>query len=231
MYTEIYNNVLPLRLEVEKLKVAAVEVMEKKEEVDREVAELEESIIQYVARRKRALLRQDRVSRSVFVISSYNLTLSPSPTNKTNRYKTDYASLIRSVEIIKGEMEKVNEKVVRAEDLLLSLRGEKVRWADNVTGFEEGLSTVVGDALLSSAFLTYSGYHPHRTREKLKLLWKSSLEEFRIVHRLGLGIVEYLSVGSQRLKWNASFGLPDDNLCVEVSEFVNFPAEFIVRSF
>ena len=188
MYSEIYNNVLPLREEVERLKLEAVEVMEKKEEIDGEVKELEESI---------------------------------------KVYKADYAELIRSVETIKGEMGVVNERIERSESLLASLRDEKIRWADNVSRFEEGLSTVVGDGLLSSAFLTYCGYHDHKTRQTLLNLWKDTMSEFGVIFQKDIGIVEYLSKGSERLIWNGEYELPNDNLCMEngiiLQRFNRFP--------
>ena len=176
MYSEIYNNVLPLREEVDRLRRVASEVMEKKEEVEEEVRELERSIAQY---------------------------------------KSDYAGLIRSVEVIKSEMGSVEERVKRAESLLRSLRDEKIRWGEGVRSFEEGLSTVVGDGLLCGAFLTYNGFHDHKTRDMLVGMWKGVLGEMQIDYRGDLNLVSYLSAGSDRLLWNGEYKLPNDNLCME----------------
>jgi len=187
-YSEIFNNVEPLRAEVAKLQEAAEEVILKKEEVEKEVSEVEARIA----------------------------TL-----------KVDYAALIRNVEIIKGEMEGVKNKVVRANTLIKSLMVESERWQATSGLFDEQIRSVIGDALLSASFLTYAGFFDHKNRGVLQGAWKNCLESCAIAFRDGFdSVVEYLSKGSERLAWEAD-GLPKDNLAVEnaiiLSRFNRFP--------
>jgi len=91
----------------------------------------------------------------------------------------------------------------------------QLRWKENVENFERGLSTVIGDGLLCAGFLTYSGNWGFKTRGRLWSLWKSLLSSSSIGFLPSLSVVEYLSGGSDRLKWSGSYGLPTDNLCVE----------------
>jgi dynein heavy chain 1 len=130
------------------------------------------------------------------------------------QYKSDYALLIRDVEALKTEMETVKTKVERAESLLKSLGHESERWSKSSEGFQSMIQGLIGDALVLSAFLTYSGFFDFKTRSILLSKWKNSLDLLGIEHRSDLGIVESLSQASNRLKWQSQ-GLPGDQLSLE----------------
>jgi len=89
-------------------------------------------------------------------------------------YQKEYAVLISACEKIKDEMKKVEVKVQRyfyyytslllsltpfprSISLLKGLSTEKDRWEVESKRFEQYMSTVVGDSVLSAAFLAYSG--------------------------------------------------------------------------
>ncbi len=80
------------------------------------------------------------------------------------QYEADYASLIIEVQRIKSEMEKVQDKVKRAQQLNRNLSSESTRWKETQQGFTDLFSTLLGDTLLASAFLTYNGYFDHGYR-------------------------------------------------------------------
>ena len=129
--------------------------------------------------------------------------------------KLDYAELIRNVEIIKSEMGGVKEKVDRAESLIGSLAVESDRWQGSSGLFASQIQSVIGDGLLSAAFLTYAGFFDHKRRGTLLEGWKEALEQCGVVFRDGFdSVIEYLSKGSERLAWEG-LGLPKDNLCME----------------
>jgi len=130
------------------------------------------------------------------------------------QYKAEYAQAIREIEGIKGEMDVVAGKVTRAEALLTSLASEKERWHDTSASFQRQLSSLVGDALLSAAFLTYAGLFDHRSRRQLLAEWSSALTALQVPFRPDLSPTDYLSRPAQQLEW-ASHGLPNDQLCVE----------------
>ena len=93
-----------------------------------------------------------------------------------DQYKADYASLITEVQRIKTEMEKVQDKVKRAQQLNQNLSSESSRWKETQQGFTELFSTLLGDTLLGSAFLTYNGYFDHGYRHWLQVEWRNYLE-------------------------------------------------------
>lgn len=82
-------------------------------------------------------------------------------------YKDEYAMLISETQAIKQEMERVKGKVDRSLTLLASLSEEKERWEAGSQTFEVQMGTIVGDVLLSSAFMAYGGYFDQAYRELL----------------------------------------------------------------
>ncbi len=134
--------------------------------------------------------------------------------NSIEQYKTDYATLIRDVESLKREMEVVTTKVSRAESLITSLSKESERWSKSSEGFQLILRNLVGDGLLMAAFLTYSGFFDFKARKSLTQIWQENIDTLGIEFRENLSMVEVLSKGSDRLKWQSQ-GLPSDSLSVE----------------
>ena len=83
------------------------------------------------------------------------------------QYKDEYAALISESQAIKSEMERVQTRVDRSIQLLDSLGSEKERWEAGSRTFDTQMSTIVGDALLSAAFLTYAGFFDQQYRESM----------------------------------------------------------------
>lgn len=73
-------------------------------------------------------------------------------------YKEEYAQLISQAQAIKADLESVQAKVNRSIALLKSLVIERERWEATSETFKSQMSTIIGDVLLSSAFLAYAGY-------------------------------------------------------------------------
>ncbi|KAL7751554.1 dynein heavy chain [Sorochytrium milnesiophthora] len=130
------------------------------------------------------------------------------------RYKDEYAVLISETQALKTEMERVKSKVDRSVSLLASLSSEQARWEQTSQGFDTQMSTIVGDVLLSAAFLAYAGYFDQQNREMLFHKWADQLHKSRIQFKQDLALVEYLSTADNRLSWQTN-ALPADDLCME----------------
>ena len=160
------------------------------------------------------------------------------------RYKDEYAILITETQAIKSEMQTVQTKVDRSISLLRNLSSEQTRWARENAAFDQQMSTVIGDALLASAFLAYSGFFDQQYRAALMTKWKTRLLDVGVRFRGdGLSMVEYLSHPDERLAWQAN-ALPADELCVEnaimLQRFNRYPlvidpsgqaSEFLMRQY
>ncbi|TFK57575.1 dynein heavy chain protein 1 [Heliocybe sulcata] len=133
---------------------------------------------------------------------------------KISQYKEEYALLISETQAIKGEMERVQGKVDRSMKLLDSLSSERGRWEAGSRTFDVEMSTIVGDVLLSAAFLAYGGFFDQHYREVMWQEWANHLAEAGIKFKQELSFPEYLSTADDRLAWQSK-SLPSDNLCTE----------------
>ncbi|KAJ3563761.1 hypothetical protein NP233_g8731 [Leucocoprinus birnbaumii] len=133
---------------------------------------------------------------------------------KIARYKDEYALLISDVQAIKAEMERVQGKVDRSMKLLESLSSERNRWEAGSRTFDVEMSTIVGDVLLSAAFLAYGGFFDQHYREIMWQEWSSHLADASIKFKHELAFTEYLSTADDRLSWQSK-SLPSDNLTTE----------------
>lgn len=131
-----------------------------------------------------------------------------------NTYKTEYAALISETQAIKSEMSKVQFKVERSVRLLDSLSSERIRWEEASKSFETQISTLVGDVLVASAFLAYSGLYDQTFRKSMMDDWCHQLHLSGIEYKSPNPVTEYLSTADERLGWQAN-SLPVDDLCTE----------------
>ncbi|KAI4119433.1 MAG: hypothetical protein LQ345_000679 [Seirophora villosa] len=130
------------------------------------------------------------------------------------RYKTEYASLISETQAIKAEMSRVEFKVERSVKLLDSLSSERTRWEQGSRSFETQISTIVGDVLVASASLAYSGLFDQQFRKAMGDNWLRQLTLSGIEYKTPNPMTEYLSTADERLKWQGN-NLPVDDLCTE----------------
>ncbi|KAL3119190.1 hypothetical protein niasHT_003477 [Heterodera trifolii] len=163
--------------------------------------------------------------------------------NRIQELEDEYAQLIGEAEHIKQDLQVVQEKVNRSIHLLKSLRVECDLWEAGRERFAQQNETLVGDVLLSAAFLSYSGYYDQLLRDSIFQKWMGILESSQIMFRHELAHIEYLSTADERLQWNNN-GMPKDELCTEnaimLKRFNRFPLiidpsgqsiEFICKEF
>ncbi|KAL1512644.1 hypothetical protein ABEB36_002203 [Hypothenemus hampei] len=129
-------------------------------------------------------------------------------------YKEEYAQLIAQAQAIKTDLENVQGKVDRSIALLKSLVIERERWEATSETFRAQMSTIVGDVLLSAAFISYGGYFDQHYRQNLFTTWCQHLTQAAIQYRPDIARTEYLSNPDERLRWQAN-ALPSDDLCTE----------------
>ena len=129
-------------------------------------------------------------------------------------YKEEYAALISETQAIKSEMERVEFKVNRSVKLLDSLSSERSRWEESSKSFETQTSTLVGDVLVASAFLAYSGLYDQQFRKAMTEDWLEQLSLSGISYKQHNAITGFLSNADEQLQWQSN-GLPKDDLCTE----------------
>ncbi|KAI5805001.1 dynein heavy chain, N-terminal region 1-domain-containing protein [Geopyxis carbonaria] len=136
------------------------------------------------------------------------------------KYKDEYAVLISETQALKQEMGRVQFKVDRSVKLLDSLSSERTRWEDGSKSFETQIGTLVGDVLVSAAFLAYSGLYDQQYRKAMSDDWLRHLSLSGIGFKEHNPVTEYLSTADERLAWQEN-GLPVDDLCTENAIILN----------
>ncbi len=159
------------------------------------------------------------------------------------RYTNEYAVLVSDAQEIKNEMIKVKTKVERSIALLQNLGSERGRWETESRHFHAQMATIVGDCMLTAAFLAYIGFFDQTVRASLMIKWNRHLESAGVKFRPDMNIIDYLSHPDERLQWQAN-ALPADELCIEnailLTRFNRYPlvidpsgqaAEFLLNQY
>lgn len=71
---------------------------------------------------------------------------------------------------------------------------EKERWQESQTHFKDQMGTLIGDALLSAAFITYSGFYDQHIRGNLQRNWTKFLKNSAILFRPDMSLIEVKSI-------------------------------------
>ena len=78
------------------------------------------------------------------------------------------------------DAEACRRKMTNATALIEGLSGEKIRWTEASKGFEAQIHRLVGDVLLATGFLSYSGPFNQEFRNLLLKNWKKEMSINRI---------------------------------------------------
>ncbi|RKO94668.1 hypothetical protein BDK51DRAFT_21975 [Blyttiomyces helicus] len=122
--------------------------------------------------------------------------------------RDDFGGKTREAETLRSNLEKATATIKAATGLLEKLSGEGKRWATQVKGITESLTSLPKNALLASAFITYLSGASEDVRLQLTNGWRKFAEladfDFRKV----------MSTESEQLVWKSQ-GLPSDVLSNE----------------
>lgn len=100
-----------------------------------------------------------------------------------------------------------------AETLLGGLSVEKIRWSEIASTLRIALDNVIGDVLLSSAFIAYLGSFPQLYRDDLLKLWIQKCTEYEIPCTEDFKLQLTLSDSTEIRSWTTS-KLPTDNYAI-----------------
>ncbi|KOC63714.1 Dynein beta chain, ciliary [Habropoda laboriosa] len=115
------------------------------------------------------------------------------------------------------EADATNATIALANRLVGGLASENIRWADSVANFMQQASTLPGDVLLVTAFISYVGCFTKQFRQDLQ--HKQWLPFLRTIEPTvpiteGLDPLSLLTNDTQIAKWNNE-GLPNDRMSTE----------------
>ncbi|XP_028289911.1 dynein heavy chain 5, axonemal [Gouania willdenowi] len=125
-----------------------------------------------------------------------------------------YDAAMKEKQDLEDDAQTCRRKMSNATALIDGLGGEKVRWTDSSAGFQTQIQNLVGDVLLATGFLSYSGPFNQEYRSQLMELWKKEMEEKRIPFTANLNVINLLVDNATVSEWNLQ-GLPSDDLSTQ----------------
>ena len=103
----------------------------------------------------------------------------------------------------------------RANIIVNGLSGEQGRWTSNIEEFNINLTNLIGDGLLASGYLSYTGAFPAEYRQTLMATWLREVKRAaHIPFTKGFEFVDFLVDPTEVREWQ-SLGLPGDDFSKE----------------
>ena len=125
-----------------------------------------------------------------------------------------YDAAMREKQTLLDDAESCRRKMNAASALIGGLGGEKDRWTQQSKEFESQISRLVGDVLLATGFLSYSGPFNQEFRMHLMSGWKEELKRCKIPFSGDVNITAMLVDNTTIGEWNLQ-GLPNDDLSIQ----------------
>ena len=117
---------------------------------------------------------------------------------------------------IEEKAKKTQEKANLAERLVGGLAGEKSRWAATIDELQTKATLLIGDVLLSAAFVSYIGPFTKSFREQILFNeWLTDIQERNIPHTQGLDIVTKILTSEAEIASWQNEELKSDRLSTE----------------
>ncbi|VDP97505.1 unnamed protein product [Trichobilharzia regenti] len=112
------------------------------------------------------------------------------------------------------DAEGCRRKMSNATALIEGLAGERVRWTEASQTFEEQINRLVGDVLLATGFLSYTGPFNQDFRNILNQSWRRELVQNKIPFSDDINYITMLVDNATLSEWGVQ-GLPNDELSVQ----------------
>lgn len=118
-----------------------------------------------------------------------------------------YDAAMREKQDLLDDAESCRRKMVAASALIGGLAGEKERWTEQSKEFQDQIGRLVGDVLLATGFLSYSGPFNQEFRKLMMKGWEKELRKMNIPFTPELNVMVLLVDNPTIGEWNLQ-GLP-----------------------
>ncbi len=128
--------------------------------------------------------------------------------------QAQYDGAMREKQTLLEDADSCRKRMHAATQLIDGLGGEKERWTHQSKEFQEQIGRLVGDVLLATGFLSYSGPFNQEYRNQLMTGWEKQMTKRSIPFSRNLNITAMLVDNTTIGEWNLE-GLPNDELSVQ----------------
>uniref|UniRef100_A0A8C8RI05 Dynein axonemal heavy chain 5 n=1 Tax=Pelusios castaneus TaxID=367368 RepID=A0A8C8RI05_9SAUR len=125
-----------------------------------------------------------------------------------------YNAAMREKQSLLDDAEACRRKMNNATALIEGLHGEKIRWTESSKNFQNQIVRLVGNVLLATGFLSYSGPFNQEYRNMLLQLWKTEMDQNKIPYSDDLNLISMLVDNATVAEWSLQ-GLPNDDLSIQ----------------
>ncbi|XP_055595824.1 dynein axonemal heavy chain 8 [Uranotaenia lowii] len=117
------------------------------------------------------------------------------------------------------------DKMDAASALINGLADERIRWTEQLSQFKSETDRLVGDVVILTGFLSYTGPFNQEYRNVLQRAWQSELQNRKIPVSMNINVMENLTDDATVGEWNLQ-GLPNDELSVQNGIIVTKAARY-----
>lgn len=116
---------------------------------------------------------------------------------------------------VESEAQSLQDQLDLANRLVGGLADENKRWGENVETYKKDRTTMIGNALVSAAFVSYIGPFSYLFRQKLwRDTWLPDIIQRNIPFTEGVDPLKVLATDADQAKWKTE-GLPADRISLE----------------
>ncbi|CAH8594477.1 unnamed protein product [Schistosoma turkestanicum] len=128
--------------------------------------------------------------------------------------QAEYDRAMADKQKLLDEAEGCRRKMSNATALIEGLAGERIRWTEASQTFQEQINRLVGDVLLATGFLSYTGPFNQDFRNLLNQNWRRELVQNKIPFSDDINYITMLVDNATLSEWSVQ-GLPNDELSVQ----------------
>jgi dynein heavy chain len=103
--------------------------------------------------------------------------------------------------MLKDNLHQLQVLIDRGEKLVQGLAGEKTRWEAQIIDLDEQYQKLIGDSILSAAFMSYCGPFPSEYRDDLISNWINMVQSKEIPYSHGFNFADFVADPAQQRQW------------------------------